>query len=222
MPSPSPLQVFFQVVDTPTDITTQADCFAGADIQVVFRYYASEMSSKVIGLKEAQAISEAGMGVAVVFEGDNTLSYFTEDNGYADGESAYNYANDVIGQPFGSAIYFAVDLDVTDNEIESNIMNYFNGVNSAIGVLSGLDPNYKVGAYGCGAAVNILQNALRCEFKWLSAHTSWNGTINALERGDYELAQNFHEGRKACGIAVNGDNVVNGDVAIIGAFRLGD
>ena len=210
-----------RIIDTSTNTTDQVSCMASQGIQVIFRYYASSVNWKVITLSEAQAISDAGMQVGVVFEDGNNLNSFTEDTGYNNAISAYNYATETINQPFGSAIYFAVDLDVTDAQINSNIIPYFEGIQSALNSLNSGEPNYKVGAYGCGAVVNTLMNEGLCDFRWLSESTSYNGTEAALENGHYELAQQYEEGLEICTISVDKD-ILNDDATEIGTFILSD
>jgi hypothetical protein len=214
--------VYFKVVDSSSDTTEQVECIASAEVETIMRYYASEVSWKVMKLPEAEAISEAGMDVGVVFEDGNGLASFTEAIGYANGESAFKYAKDVIGQPADSAIYFAVDLNVTGEEIDNNVIPYFRGVKNAFEALGSGEPRYKVGAYGCGAAVNALQDAQLCEFRWLSDSTSFNGTESALENGDYDLAQQFHKGLEVCGVGIDGDELRDGVTAAgIGGFKVG-
>jgi hypothetical protein len=60
------------------------------------------------------------------------VKYFTEANGENDGEAAFKLAMG-IGQPSGSAIYFGIDVDPANANLQltaalSNILSYFRGV----------------------------------------------------------------------------------------------
>ena len=54
--------------------------------------------------------------------------------------------------PEGTIIYFAVDMDVYEEDIESNIIPFFEGINSS------LDTNYKIGVYGPREVCNQLSS----------------------------------------------------------------
>ncbi len=207
------------IIDTSTNTENQVKCIASNGINIVFRYYASEVNWKVITQPEAQAISDAGMQIGVVFEDGVNLNSFSEDNGYSNAVRAFHYAANTIKQPFNSAIFFAVDLDVTNEQIQSNIIPYFIGVQNAFKTLGNGDVTYKIGAYGCGAAVNALMNQKLCEYRWLSCSTSFNGTQQALDDGNYEMAQHFNASAEVSGIGVDHDTLKNG-VTDIGAFSL--
>src|SRR5262245_57059665 len=102
-------------------------------------------------LAEAQALAGHGMQIAVVFQQrKNQVTEFSELKGVAAGRRAYRHAQDNIGQPAGSGIYFSVDFDGSDNEIQDNIVPYFEGVRRAFSEESGGNSEYRVGAYGSG------------------------------------------------------------------------
>ncbi len=208
------------IIDTATDTSAQVKCMASKGVKVIFRYYAPSPNWKVIKTTEAEAISNAGIQIGAVFENGSNLASFTEESGYNDAISAYTYARETIGQPLGSAIYFAVDLNVTDDEISSNIIPYFKGIHKGLKA-SKKGVNYNVGAYGCGAVVNtLLENGL-CKYRWLSESSSFNGTSEALENGAYEIAQQFKQGLEICTISIDQDFLRDG-VTDIGTFTLKD
>ncbi len=65
-----------------------------------------------------------------VYETDSTyVSYFTYDQGYEDCLEAISRA-EAIGQPYDSAIYFAVDCDMRNNL--DKVYEYFHGVSDAM------------------------------------------------------------------------------------------
>lgn len=64
------------------------------------------------------------MRIGVVWETAGTRAgFFTRAQGLADGAAAWLMATQTIGQPFGSAIYFAVDYDPTQADIDGAISN---------------------------------------------------------------------------------------------------
>ena len=210
-----------KIIDTSSNTTDQVSCIASEGVQTIFRYYTSTANWKVITLSEAEAISNAGMQIGVVFEDGNDLDFFTEQIGYNNAVSAYTYATQTIDQPCGSAIYFAIDLNVTDAQIQSNIIPYFKGIQNGFKKLSTDKQNYKVGAYGCGAAINELLIEGLCEFRWLSESSSYNGTEEALTNNNYELAQQYKADLEICTIVIDQDNPREG-VTDFGGFTLKD
>lgn len=79
------------------------------------------------------------------------IEYFTRSQGISDGQYA-KLGAELLGLPKNSTIYFAVDFDVYDYEVESNIIPYFKGVNQGIG-------SYNVGVYAPRYACTALYNA---------------------------------------------------------------
>lgn len=207
------------IIDVSVNTEHQASCLSSKGIQTIIRYYATNLEPKVLTLSEAKAISAAGMQIGIVFEDGNKLKDFTKQNGYNQAISAYKYATQTIKQPFGSAIYFAVDLDVTNDQIQSTILPYFNGIRAGLLAAHGNLPSFKIGAYGCGAAVNALKKEGLCDYRWLSASTSYNGSRAALQNGDYEFVQHFEQGFKMCNLSVDQDQLRLG-VSDIGVFSL--
>ncbi|WEG14014.1 DUF1906 domain-containing protein [Pullulanibacillus sp. KACC 23026] len=105
---------------------------------------------------EVQAISDAGLNIVSIFESNPTKSsYFTADQGRADAQAASKYAND-LGQPHGTAIYFAVDYDAQGKDLGA-ILDYFNALADNL-------KDYKLGAYGSYAVLSYLKQHSRVEF----------------------------------------------------------
>ena len=92
------------------NISPQARCLATNGLAFVFRYY-SASDWKRLNKAEAITLAASGLNLAVVYEygpkgnGDQE-GYFTQQRGQRHGQNAYEWANDVIDQPKGSAIYF--------------------------------------------------------------------------------------------------------------------
>ncbi|MBM7597690.1 peptidoglycan hydrolase-like protein with peptidoglycan-binding domain [Virgibacillus halotolerans] len=95
---------------------------------------------------EIDTIFDAGLTMFPIYQtegGDN--DYFTEKKGKLDGGEAFVAAKEEYGFKSGTTIYFAVDFDVLDHQITSNILPYFSAINKVFKDLGSL---YKVGVYG--------------------------------------------------------------------------
>src|SRR6185503_8475426 len=107
---------------------------ASSDIKASgIRYYNFSNSlafpEKRMELAEAQALATHGLQIAVTFQQrQNQVADFSELSGLAAGRRAYRHAQDNIGQPAGSGIYFSVDFDASSNEIGNSIAPYFEGI----------------------------------------------------------------------------------------------
>jgi hypothetical protein len=209
-----------KLIDTPWDTSAIIDCLKNEGVGTVIRYYnngnSTTLPQKRLELQEAQALSAGGLQIAVVFQlVQDSTQFFSEQLGYDAGVSAFNWAKNTIGQPAGSAIYFAVDYNPNDAEVQSNIVPYFEGVAKAFASLGG---DYKVGAYGSGLVVNTLRDQSLCEFRWLSMSSGYYGTQDALNEGNFELHQ-IYPSAVICNIAVDYDEK-NPTSTDIGSFSL--
>src|SRR2546423_434381 len=119
-------------LDVGEDCTDQIGCLTDEGFEFVGRYYNTNNPSKNLTLTEAQALSAAGMTIVVVWENGfpTKASYFSHAKGVSDATTALEMASEVIGQPEGSAIYFAVDYDATATNVSGPITQYFQGVKS--------------------------------------------------------------------------------------------
>src|ERR1700731_3492223 len=118
-------------------------------VSFVGRYLASNVN-KNIGSDEARTLTNAGISVVSVFEdAGDMLSTFTAANGTRDARIALSRAM-AAGQPSGSCVYFAVDLDVTGQQLIQNVVPYFKAVNAV------MMNHYAVGVYGSGLVCSTL------------------------------------------------------------------
>ena len=91
---------------------------------------------------------DAGLSFFPIFqESGSDIDYFTKENGRIDALSA-KHAAKKHGIDSGNVIYFAVDLDATDSQIDNNIIPYFKELNSTISSTADSGATYKVGIYG--------------------------------------------------------------------------
>lgn len=113
--------------------------FVASGFTFVCRYLAPVGSWKRLTAAEAQRITNAGLWLVSVFErvADNALAGARQ--GAEDGKLALKYAKEV-GQPEGSAIYAAVDVDVNASHYDA-IEAYLRAFDEQI-------DGYELGLYG--------------------------------------------------------------------------
>jgi len=141
------------IIDVSSDCGARAADLRQAGVATVFRYYSRDTirPSKPIDQQEAEQLAAAGLRLGIVYEGrfGNKPENFDAACGKADGEFARRYAANVIRQPAGSAIYFAVDFDASSSQLSAGIVPYFRAVAEAFADANGL-PQYRIGVYGSG------------------------------------------------------------------------
>ena len=210
------------IIDTPFKTTAKIPCLIAQGIRTVIRYYNFNNSisfpDKCLQLAEAQALTSQGITTAVVFQQrHNQVGDFSEPQGAAAGRRAYRHAQDAIGQPSQSAIYFAVDFDATQEQITNNVAPYLEGIKRAFAEESGGVPAYRVGAYGSGLVCGALKSQGLIDFVWLAMSRGFAGTREALAAGDFHLAQRA-PATTLCGLGVD-FNEANPNGADFGASR---
>lgn len=99
--------------------------------------------SKAITRNEAQIIFDAGLNFFPIYQTSaRAASYFTKAQGSADAKAAIEAALS-LGLPKNTIIYFAVDYDATDAQIESGVLPYFESVSQVM-----KKSFYRTGIYG--------------------------------------------------------------------------
>jgi Domain of unknown function (DUF1906) len=164
--------------DTPTPVTKFATCLKADGYDFVGRYYNVNNQAKNLSLAEAIAVTSAGLSIIAVWENGfpTAPGYFSFAKGVFDGTSAYHYAQNDIGQPANTPIYFAVDYDATTSDVNNVILDYFNGINSAFNTISSNAPIYQIGVYGSGLVCSTLLNNAAVSFTWLAQSMGWGGS----------------------------------------------
>src|SRR5262245_41489786 len=182
------------IIDTTSNTESAINCLLSRGVRTVIRYYnfsnSLALPEKALELREAQALASHGIQIGVVFQQrQNQAADFSELKGVAAGRRAYRYAQDNMDQPAGSAIYFSVDFDASSNEIETNVVPFFEGISRAFKEESAGHPAYSVGAYGSGSVCSTLTEKGLIEFVWLAMSRGFRGTREALSAGQFHLAQ---------------------------------
>jgi hypothetical protein len=154
---------------------SSAACLASSGKAFVIRYYSrtTRQPEKQLRPREAAELARAGLQLAVVYQDRaRDTADFNFERGQLDGASAFASAGQV-GQPGGSAIYFAVDTDFSAAQIRQFVEPYFRGVREALDQASGGASIYRVGVYGSGLCCRLLKSAGLAEFTWLAEATGW-------------------------------------------------
>lgn len=126
--------------DTRFEITTELLNKLKVDGYEIIGRYLTGGSFKEIREGELKRIITGGMKYFPIFqENGRELADFTYVKGLEHGKKASVSALDK-GVP-STVIYFAVDMDIYDYQIDSNIIPYFRGINESI------DSRYSVGIY---------------------------------------------------------------------------
>lgn len=138
-----------------------ASLFRADGCDFVFRYLSDGW--KGITKSEAVMLQQLGFEIGTVFERGGQRADIAGSVGSANGIEAFNLAKKV-GQPEGSAIYFAVDYDAQRSDMD-NIYAYLKAAEENI-------PGYEVGCYGSFAVVEEMH---RRGIKHLWQTLAWSG-----------------------------------------------
>ncbi len=185
-------------------------------LHFVARYYRDPASRyPTLSPDEARRLSALGVKIVTVWEWhSSTPSYFTYANGYNDALSAHRQAK-IVGQPPGSAIYFAVDFNARGNAMLA-VDQYFRGVASGLAVAGRGRSEYRVGVYGSGSVCAAVRGAGLAQYAWLSGSTAWDGSAGY---SDWNIRQAAQGARFA---NLSFDHDANDARADYGGFQLGN
>ncbi|MBB3773151.1 uncharacterized protein (TIGR02594 family) [Angulomicrobium tetraedrale] len=208
-----------EIIDVPQNVAPFARRLADSGVKTVIRYYTNSNSStfpsKCLSAGELAALHAAGVSVAVVFQqrggAGGSIGDLSAANGTRDGRRALELAT-ALGQPHGSAVYFAVDHDYTAPADLGRIADYFRNAGAALG------PNYQVGAYGSGTVTGHLKALGHIAHVWLAGATGWSGTRRALEAGEWSLFQNALDRQSPIGGFGYDGNIANPALGGFGQF----
>jgi peptidoglycan hydrolase-like protein with peptidoglycan-binding domain len=202
-------------MDASSNCTTRTACILGEKITFVMRYY-SRSAAKRLTLAEARALAGAGLSIGVVYQDrQDRLEDFTAVKGRNAATEALAQAT-ALGQPGGSAIYFAADFNPSSEEAQGPVAEYFQAVNDVFTTAGAGASSYRVGVYGSGLTCRIMRDSSLAGLAWLSQSTGFRE--HALFRPRAHVLQ-IAPSRKICSgkLAID-DNV--GQTADLGTFRL--
>lgn len=182
----------------------------GEKVGFVCRYTNHNSPSKNLTPGEILALHDAGLTIVNVWENGypTTVEYFTVEKGREDGKRAFDMALD-LGQPEGTAIYFAVDFDAYQAHERAAILEYFRGIWHAklqwhVDRIDVDGHGYGVGVYGGRYVLEWLRSGIQsCEdgevypdttgaylahYFWQAYAPGWSGH----ENGRVEHWANLH------------------------------
>jgi hypothetical protein len=178
-------------LDASTDLTEYAGLLHTQGYEFAMRYFSHD-KKKNLSLGEAKALSAAGLLIGTVWESAGThAGYFTREQGLADGADAYLAAEGIPGKSANAAVYFAVDFDPTQDEIDAAVKPYFDGVQAAFqaAVAKG-GTQYLIGVYGSGSCCDCLKRTGRpVDLTWLSQSSGFAGSRSYEAGMSYDLIQ---------------------------------
>lgn len=138
------------------------------NVRFVCRYL-SHTHSKNLTAREAQHMSSLGISLVVVWETTANRALAGRAAGAADARQAMTQAT-AVGQPGTRPIYFAVDFDATNHQLQHQVAEYFQGVNSVLGA-------DRTGVYGGYRTVRALFDAGLVTYGWQTyawSHGHWD------------------------------------------------
>jgi peptidoglycan hydrolase-like protein with peptidoglycan-binding domain len=199
-------------MDASVDCVPFAGGILAAGMKFVARYY-SRFADKAITRAEALALSQAGLQLAAVYQDTaNDIQYFSAALGQQSAATALDQAA-AVGQPAGSAVYFAADFDPTPEQLSGPVADHFQAVAQAF---AAAPTRYAVGVYGSGLACRTMRDAGLAAFTWLSGSAGYRESESF--RPEANLVQ-IAPSRTICGGQLSIDDDV-AQTAAFGAFRV--
>ncbi len=166
--------------DMASTITTErAASLVAAGYTIVGRYLTNQQVmdplDKDIKPGELDVIFGAGLRLFPIFEeGGYVLSWFTYGQGLLDADRAHTAATG-YGLPDGTVIYFTVDFDAEQTDIDAAVLPYFRGVQAG---LAALQSPYAVGCYGTrNVCTNVYKRGLARYSFVAGLSTGWSGNL---------------------------------------------
>jgi hypothetical protein len=111
--------------------------------------------------------------------------------------TAYGEAR-AVGQPIGSAIYFAADFHALYDDLAS-VVDYFRGIHAGLRTAGAGVEVYAVGVYGSAPVCDAVKEAGFARYSWLSNSITWD------DGADYE-DWNIMQGGSLPGLSINNDS----------------
>jgi hypothetical protein len=188
-----------QGVDLATDASGVVNELQANHLDFVARYYREPQSRwPALSAGEAQLLSSRGLKIVAVWESrSRDPGHFSYFSGYRDALTAAGEAQ-AVGQPSGSAIYFAVDYNAPRRSFEY-IDDYFRGVAAGLAAGGSGRMNYAVGVYGSGAVCEAVKDAGLARYTWLSNSLAWEGSARYAD-------WNIMQGGRSAELSFNHDS----------------
>jgi hypothetical protein len=155
-------------IDCATQITQKAGQeLVKQGINYVARYLVPDwpsMTWKRLTKEEVQILTALGIKILSIFETSANRPQGGAEAGAYDGQLAYNETQ-LIGQPTGTAVFFAVDYDAGPADYDL-IEQYLRAAAEQL-------PGYKIGVYGSFYVVEEMARRKACDYFWQTS--AWSG-----------------------------------------------
>jgi hypothetical protein len=196
------------VIDASLSCAAAASCLRQAGIATVIRYYSefTQLPGKRLTRAEAAALAAAGLRLGAVYQdAQNKPEHFSLERGRARGSYASSYAKATIAQPPGSAIYFSVDFDASEAEIQGVVFPFFQGVAQGFAAVNGGTLGYRIGVYGSGLVCRRVLDTGLAVCAWLALSRGWRETAQFDTSGRWHLKQTQES--TLCGLKLDFDEL---------------
>ncbi|MDR3191046.1 MAG: DUF1906 domain-containing protein [Lactobacillaceae bacterium] len=197
---------YFWGVDTSIQLTqAMINSLVAWEVDYVGRYLTGTVGNdgtpKNLTRLEAKLIIDANLHLVPIYQ-DNypELEYFTRLQGQKDARAAMRAASG-LGLPAGTVIYFAIDMDMTDDDITSYAIPYFNGIASILNY--GVEGNYYVpGVYGTRNVGTRLALESHSVYSYVSNMSSgYSGNLGFSQPLNWTFDQFAEDASGASGVA---------------------
>jgi hypothetical protein len=187
--------------DTAAPCTAYAEQLAQLGYTFAGRYYRRGRHSTSLTKPEVEALHAHGIAILPVFEYLDTMAYFTKENGAIDGERAVARATE-LGQPTNTAIYCAIDTDITRDTLPL-VKEYFEPFSRAV-----KGAGYGCGVYGDGDALEAITSWYITGWGDVADH-AWLANAKAWTRNkdfsNYDVKQMTLPFTLPFGLQIDGD-----------------
>lgn len=176
---------------TPIDLA-KAKQIKAAGYDFICRYVVPEKYAwKRLTTDEAKAASEAGLYILSVYESSEWFMKGGAAQAKIDAKVIRKELH-AIGQPHGSAIYFAADFDVTTSYDLDCIERYLRQMTAEL-------PDYQIGIYGEYEVIEVMGDRKACKHFWQTyawSHGKWSKYANVHQ---------YQNGKSLLGLMVDLD-----------------
>lgn len=133
-------------------------------------------AEKYITAQELEALKESGFLLFPIHQRfNNSTSEMNLENGLEQGLEALQRGR-ALGLPANSTIFFCVDYDPPETEIDANVSSFFQGVNASLG--SAPNWTFKVGVYGTrNVCSRIIRAGLATTAFVAGSSWGWSGNM---------------------------------------------
>lgn len=175
--------------DTRYQLTAvQAQSLYKDGIQYIGRYLTKVDGGfdKNLTLQEISNITKAGLKIFPLFQENNTKAeHFSYESGYDNGLKGIKAAIEL--RIPSSVLYFCVDFDATEEQAETVVKQYFEGINAAKKIMNS---SYRIGIYSARNTCDVICKAELAVHSFVSnMSTGYSGNLGFLMPENWSFDQ---------------------------------